>query len=106
MPAVDNSEETMSRFDAKHSRRRFVRGASGVAAGALFAPRLAICQGGQDVVETAHGRIRGVTTDGIKCFRGIPYGADTSGRNRFLPPQKPASWSGVRDCTDWGHVAP
>ena len=70
----------MSRFDANHSRRRFVRGAAGVAAGVLVAPHIAICQGGQDVVETAHGQIRGVTMDGIKCFRGIPYGADTSGR--------------------------
>ena len=96
----------MTRLDAIQSRRQFVRGAACVTAGALALPSLAICQGGQEVVETAHGRIRGVTLDGIKCFRGIPYGADTGGRNRFLPPQKPARWSGVRDCTDWGHVAP
>jgi para-nitrobenzyl esterase len=96
----------MTRLDANHSRRQFVRGAACVTAGALAVPRLAICQGGHDVVETTLGRIRGVTMDGIKCFRGIPYGADTSGRNRFLPPRKPAGWPAVRDCTDWGHVAP
>ena len=82
----------MTRLDANHSRRQFVRGAACVTAGALALPHLAICQGGQDVVETAHGRIRGVTMDGISCFRGILYGADTSGGNRFLPPQKPTRW--------------
>ena len=96
----------MTKLDRHDSRRHFLRATTCVAAGALAVPRLALCEGGQDVVETIHGRVRGLTIDGIKWFRGIPYGADTSGRNRFMPPKKPAGWSGVRDCTDWGHVAP
>lgn len=87
------------------SRRQFVQGSLAVAGMSSY-PSLVLGQGGADIVETSNGRVRGVTLDGIKWFRGIPYGADTSGKNRFMPPQKAAAWSGVRDCTGWGHVAP
>ncbi|RYF99147.1 MAG: carboxylesterase/lipase family protein, partial [Caulobacteraceae bacterium] len=42
----------------------------------------------------------------VKAFKGIPYGADTSGKNRFMPPKKPVAWSAVRDAVDYGHIAP
>ena len=58
------------------------------------------------VVNTSGGKVRGVATNGTRLFRGIPYGGDTSGKNRFMPPTAAAPWAGVRDCTDWGHIAP
>src|SRR5580693_9764147 len=58
------------------------------------------------IANTADGKLRGRTEDGIHVFRGVPYGADTSGKNRFMPPRKPAPWTGVRDAVAWGHVAP
>src|SRR5579863_124942 len=58
------------------------------------------------VVETASGRIRGYVRNGIYAFKGVPYGADTSGANRFMPPQKPASWADVRPCLYHGFVSP
>jgi para-nitrobenzyl esterase len=88
------------------TRRHFIRTAACAAAGAVAAPHLLIAQGGDGIVETTHGRVRGVTIDGVTWFRGIPYGADTAGRNRFMPPQEAPNWPGVRECTDWGHVAP
>jgi len=33
-------------------------------------------------VETTSGFVRGMANTGIKVFRGIPYGADTVGKNR------------------------
>jgi len=57
-------------------------------------------------VETATGVVRGIATTGIKIFRGIPYGADTSGPNRFMPPRKPAAWRGVRSCIGYGPISP
>ncbi|GAB1268598.1 carboxylesterase/lipase family protein [Aurantivibrio infirmus] len=58
------------------------------------------------VVETANGKIRGGISDGVHIFRGIPYGADTSGKNRFMPPQSPPNWEGIRDTLNFGNMAP
>ncbi|HYL35907.1 MAG TPA: carboxylesterase family protein, partial [Bryobacteraceae bacterium] len=58
------------------------------------------------VVDTTSGKVRGVVNNGVHVYRGIPYGASTAGPNRFLPPRKPESWSGVRDCFQNGHSSP
>ena len=57
-------------------------------------------------VETSHGLVRGVANTGIKVFRGIPYGADTGGKNRFMPPRKPVAWTGVRPSLAYGAISP
>jgi para-nitrobenzyl esterase len=57
-------------------------------------------------VETKYGKVRGVEWQGIKTFKGIRYGADTSGKNRYLPPKEPKSWTGVFDAFDYGNIAP
>jgi len=58
------------------------------------------------VVNTTLGKVRGFILKGIYTYLGIPYGADTSGKNRFMPPQKPASWNDVYPATYWGMSAP
>ena len=58
------------------------------------------------VANTEYGKVRGFILRGINQFLGIPYGADTSGKNRFMPPQKPATWSEVKPCVWWGNTAP
>ena len=57
-------------------------------------------------VETAGGVVRGMANTGIKIFRGIPYGADTGGKNRFMPPKKPAAWAGIRNSIGYGPISP
>lgn len=94
------------------SRRTFLKQNSILAAGAwavgsgTFGIREADAEATAPVVETTCGKLRGRTENRVQVFRGVPYGADTAGRNRFMPPQKPASWAGVRDALEWGHCAP
>ncbi len=89
-----------------HSRRDLLRAIALSSSGTVAIQALGATKAGEVRVETTHGHIRGVSIDRINWFRGVPYGADTSGKNRFMPPQEAANWSGLRDCTDWGHVAP
>jgi para-nitrobenzyl esterase len=60
----------------------------------------------QPIVETTAGKIRGTASRGISAFKGIPYGASTAGKNRFMAPMKPEPWTGVRDALEYGHSAP
>jgi para-nitrobenzyl esterase len=58
------------------------------------------------VANTTYGQVRGFILNGIHTFLGIPYGADTSGENRFMPPKKPSPWTEVRPAIWWGNSAP
>ena len=50
--------------------------------------------------------VRGYQLRGVHYFLGVPYGADTSGANRFMPPQKPKPWTDIRPTLWWGNTAP
>ncbi|MEW5683819.1 MAG: carboxylesterase/lipase family protein [Pseudomonadota bacterium] len=57
------------------------------------------------IATTKHGRIQGYVDDGVLGFRGVRYGADTSGR-RFQPPVPPTTWSGVVQTVGYGPASP
>src|SRR4030095_5156247 len=44
------------------------------------------------VAKTQYGKVRGYLSDGVLTFKGIPYGQNTAGENRWLPaqPHKPS----------------
>ncbi len=58
------------------------------------------------VTDTTYGKVKGYVLRDIYYFLGIPYGADTSGDNRFMPPRKPAPWSDIYPAVWWGNSAP
>jgi para-nitrobenzyl esterase len=58
------------------------------------------------VVETSAGKIRGFKRNGVYTFKGVPYGASTSGAGRFMPPAKPQPWTGIRNALAYGRVCP
>jgi para-nitrobenzyl esterase len=103
--------------DANQSeRRQFLRSSLLLSIPALLpsAPSSAMAaathvpsDGRETIADTTYGKVRGVLTpDGVRTFCGIPYGGDTGGANRFKPPTKPASWTGVRDAVQWGNKSP
>lgn len=92
-------------------RRRFL-GLSGVSIAALaFSTNRLLAGTGRQhptfvIAETCFGKVRGTDDRGIKSFRGIPYGANTSGNNRFMPPVDPTPWASVRDAFEYWHSCP
>ncbi|HEV2272967.1 MAG TPA: carboxylesterase family protein [Acidobacteriaceae bacterium] len=44
------------------------------------------------VANTQYGKVRGFVDGGVITFKGIPYGQDTGGENRWLPAKAPKPW--------------
>jgi para-nitrobenzyl esterase len=104
----------------KSNRRQFVQtlGTSSAALAVGATPTLKDAMAkGQDkqillvgdniaLTQTEYGQVRGYVLRDIHYFLGMPYGADTSGANRFMPPQKPKPWTDVFPALWWGDSAP
>ncbi len=58
------------------------------------------------VAMTESGMVAGTpgTDARITVFKGIPYAADTSGENRWRPPQPPKKWEGIRKCYEFAPI--
>ena len=88
------------------NRRSFLQATSSTLALQILGSHRA-CLNAQGVqpgsaVETMFGRVRGLASPGVIAFKGLRYGASTTGANRFQPPVKPAAWTGVRDAFEYG----
>ncbi|MBV8462950.1 MAG: carboxylesterase family protein, partial [Acidimicrobiales bacterium] len=58
------------------------------------------------VVEIGSGRVQGLPRHGTWRFAGIPYAAPPTGPRRWRAPQAAPPWAGVRECLDFGPIAP
>jgi para-nitrobenzyl esterase len=58
------------------------------------------------VAHTANGAVRGLASGMADEFLGLPYAAPPVGALRWQPPQPAASWSGVRDATQFAPHCP
>ncbi|HJO12949.1 MAG: carboxylesterase family protein [Gammaproteobacteria bacterium] len=91
-------------FSRPLNRRKFLQYSS--SASLLLPLGTSLGQEQQVIAETQFGRVLGTRSRGVNVFKAVPYGADTSGQNRFMPPTDPAPWTGVRDALEYGAAAP
>ncbi|CAH2316577.1 neuroligin-3 isoform X3 [Pelobates cultripes] len=64
-------------------------------------------------VNTNYGKLRGTRVPlpneilgPVDQYLGVPYAASPVGEKRFLPPEPPPSWSGIRNATHFSPVCP
>ena len=58
------------------------------------------------VANTKYGKVRGFVDGGVLTFKGVPYGQDTSGENRWLPAKAPKPWDGEYPALVYGANCP
>jgi para-nitrobenzyl esterase len=58
------------------------------------------------VAKTQYGKVRGYVQSGVLTFKGIPYGQNTAGENRWLPAKAPKPWDGERETLIYGANCP
>jgi para-nitrobenzyl esterase len=58
------------------------------------------------VAKTQYGKVRGYVDSGVLTFKGIPYGQDTGGENRWLPAKPPKRWDGEYPALVYGANCP
>jgi para-nitrobenzyl esterase len=68
----------------------------------LAVPATAGAAGPRPLVRTSDGPVRGFIKSGTNTYLGIPYAAPPVGRLRWRPPERPPSWNGPLDATEFG----
>ena len=74
-------------------------GAGAAPAASCSTPRTA-------VANTQYGKVRGYVEEGVMTFKGVPYGANTGGENRWLPAKPPTPWEGELPTLTYGPNCP
>jgi len=92
------------------NRRKFINRMSLAAAGTMILSKHLYASGNlkpEDyvTVEIQHGKVRGIRTEGVNIFKGIPYAGRISGDRRFRRPAALEPWTGVRDALQLGAPA-
>ena len=86
------------------SRRSFLYNSALLAAAPLVSAATSPA-GDFAIADTRDGNLRGVSINGIQTFKGIPYGASTAGKTRWMPPAKPTKLEHRLGCLGYLHLA-
>ena len=128
---MEDEKSAVEASERRAGRRRFITGLAGLGAGLgaalagpILQPQAADAQPGTPastssatsdpviasdpgtVTEISSGKLRGYRRNGIYIFKGVPYGASTSGARRFMAPARPEPWTGIRNALQYGRVCP
>ena len=58
------------------------------------------------VARTQYGKVRGYLAGDVFTFKGVPYGQDTAGENRWLPAKAPKPWTDEYPALVYGATCP
>jgi para-nitrobenzyl esterase len=58
------------------------------------------------VANTQYGKVRGFVDGGVLTFKGVPYGQNTGGENRWLPAKPPMPWKNEYPALIYGGNCP
>ncbi len=58
------------------------------------------------MVQTSLGSLQGIRRNDVIQFYGVPYADAPEGEFRFSPPRPVSAWTGVRDASSHGNIAP
>lgn len=58
------------------------------------------------IAKTQYGKVRGYIDHGVFTFKGVPYGDDTGGENRWLPAKAPKAWTDEYPALAYGANCP
>ena len=58
------------------------------------------------IARTRFGPVRGYISGDVLTFKGVPYGADTGGANRWLPAKEPSPWTEPLSTLSYGPNCP
>src|SRR6202050_1758216 len=87
-------------------KTRIFLSAAALVATALGVGAAAPSLGADLIVQTKQGKLEGQASKSAYSFLGIHYGADTGGKNRFLPPKAPPACGGTKKAAQMGNRCP
>lgn len=80
----------------------FLRSCAVIAAAAAILSLSCLAQAAGPVATALAGEVRGVESDGVQSFKGVPYAKAPVGDLRWRPPVPAPAWEGVLDGSEFG----
>jgi para-nitrobenzyl esterase len=63
-------------------------------------------KGRTGIMQTQNGPVKGLASEGVRRFLGIPFAAPPVANLRWRPPQQPSKWKNLKDTVKFGNACP